>query len=197
MPEDPNEYTTAPVQEPANLSPAPASQSPYQTPVAVESTAVPVQEPADSVQWQASEYIDRQKTKVWFIGLALATVALLALAIFVFKDITFVILVVVMAVSVFVVARRPARQIDYLLSYQGLTVGKKVFNLHDFRSFGVVKEGAIYSVSMIPNKRFMPSVNVYFPQEYGERIVDILGSVLPMEEVGSDFVDKLTDKLHL
>lgn len=202
MPEDPNNNMTLPVQQTTDLPPAPVATPPYQASVPADSTAseenvvAPVEQPANLIQWQASEYIDRQKTKVWFIGLGIATLVLLAVAIFIFKDVTFVILIVVMALAIFMVARRPARQINYSLSYQGLTVGNKLFNLHDFRSFGVVKEGAIYSVSLLPNKRFSPSVNVYFPPEFGEQIVDTLGSVLPMEEIRPDFVDKLTDKLH-
>ena len=49
---------------------------------------------------------------------------------------------------------------------------------------------------MLPVKRFAPSVNVYFPPENGEQIVDVFGAVLPMEEVKQDFIDRLSEKLH-
>lgn len=149
-----------------------------------------------TVMWQASEYITREKNTLWFVALLIIALALVALALFLVKDVTFAILVVVMAVAVFLFARRPARDMSYQLSHAGLTVNGKFFGFHDYRAFGVVQEGAVYSITMLPIKRFAPSVNVYFPPEYGEQIVDIFGSVLPMENVKQSFVDQLSEKLH-
>jgi hypothetical protein len=50
---------------------------------------------------------------------------------------------------------------------------------------------------LIPHKRFMPSVNVYFPAESGEEIVDVFGESLPMEHVEPDIIDKLSRKLRI
>lgn len=151
---------------------------------------------APVLQWQASEYINREKNTTWFVGLVVVAVALAVVAIFLMKDFTFALLIVVMAVALAVIARRPSREIQYQLSEAQLRVGEKTFPLGNFRAFGVVQEGAIYSVSLTPVKRFRPSVNVYFPQELGEQIVDILGSVLPMEDMKPDMIDKITEKLN-
>jgi hypothetical protein len=86
---------------------------------------------------------------------------------------------------------------QYKLDHHGIQINEKIFNLHDFRAFGVLQEGGLYSVVLIPMKRFMPSVNVYFPAEQGEHIVDVFGEVLPMEQVEPDLLDKLTRKLHI
>ncbi len=183
--------------------PAPATpfQSAYTAPEV--QTNVPDSFPAAAqpsvaqvIEWQASEYIDREKTTIWFIGLGLATLALLAVAIFLIQDITFAILVVVMAIAIAVIARRPAKSMNYRLSFESLMVNDKTFSLRDFRAFGVIQEGAVYSVTLLPNKRFAPSVNVHFPPEYGEQIVDILGALLPMEHVAPDLIDQLTSRLH-
>jgi hypothetical protein len=49
----------------------------------------------------------------------------------------------------------------------------------------------------LPKKRFSPSVSIYFPEESGEQIVDILGSILPMEKIKLDFIDRIVRKLKL
>lgn len=148
------------------------------------------------IEWQASEYVTREKTTAWYVGLATAAVVLLAVAIFLIQDWTFAILIVVMAVTIVIFAHRPARNMNYRLSYEGLSVNDKFFNFHEYRAFGVVKEGGLYSIMVIPRKRFAPGLNVYFPPEYGEKIVDLFGSVLPMEDLKRDFVDRISEKLH-
>lgn len=164
--------------------------------------AAPVQakanQPASApiIEWQASEYVTREKTTMWYIGLALVALALLAAAIFLIQDWTFAILIVVMAVAIIIFAHRPARDMNYRLSHEGLSVNDKFFSFHDYRAFGVVKEGGLYSITVIPHKRFSPGLNVYFPPEYGEKIVDVFGSVMPMEDLKQDFVDRLSEKLH-
>jgi len=50
---------------------------------------------------------------------------------------------------------------------------------------------------LIPTKRFAPGVSVYFPDDAGEKIVDILGQRLPMEELKLDVIDIVVRKLRL
>lgn len=157
-----------------------------------DDSVIAVDEP---ITWQASEYVHHDKQAIWYIALIGITVALLALAIFM-KAWTFAALVVALGVGVGVLAGRPPHTARYTLSESGLRVDEKSFAYHDFRSFGVIQEDAFASVVLIPTKRFMPAVNIYFPTEMGEQIVDILGSFLPMEQIELDFVEKLARKLH-
>lgn len=150
----------------------------------------------DMLQWQASEYVMREKNQTWFLGLAGVALVMILLAIFLLKNWLFAVLIFVMAAAVFVFARRPARDMVYRLSPEMLMVNEKSFRLDEFRAFGVMREGGLYSVVLLPVKRFSPGVNIYFPPEHGEVIVDILGSRLPMEKIEPDFIDRLTDRLH-
>jgi hypothetical protein len=148
------------------------------------------------LEWQASEYVEHEKSAKWFIILAVVVVVFVALAVFLLKNYTFAVLIVVMAISVALWARRPAMEVQYKLESNGVWVGSKFFAIHDFRGFGVLKEGAIYAVVLLPIKRFSPGVTVYFPEELGEQIVDVLGTSLPMEEITPDWIDSITHKLN-
>ncbi|HET7629907.1 MAG TPA: hypothetical protein VFK03_00890 [Candidatus Saccharimonadales bacterium] len=148
------------------------------------------------IQWRASEYIHHDKQGMWFIGLALISAVLVAIAILLVHSYTFAVLVVVMAVAVGYMAGRPPREISYQLTGQGMMIGDKAFSYHDFSGFGVLNEGPLYSVVLIPTRRFMPSVNIYFPEDLGEQIVDVLGSILPMRDIKPDPVDRLSRKLR-
>jgi hypothetical protein len=171
----PEESLQAPVQTIEALPPAPAE---------------------DVLSWQASEYIHQEKDGIWFLGLLGAAAVLLLIDIFLVKSWTFGTLIVVMAISVGVIARRPPRMLEYTLSPEGIQIDQKHFGFTVFRAFGVIQEGAFYSIRLVPNKRFMPMVSVFFPPEMGEAIVDVFGSHLPMEQLTLDPIDKLVEKLR-
>ena len=146
--------------------------------------------------WQASEFVHHEKSGVWFLALLGAATVLLLIDGFLIRSWTFGILIVVMAISLGVIARRPPRTLMYTLTSRSLQIDEKRFDLRDFHAFGVVQENAFYSIRLIPNKRFMPMVSVFFPPEYGEEIVDILGHTLPMENIKRDSIDKLVEKIR-
>lgn len=163
-------------------------------PVAVSDS--PAEMKGDMLSWQASEYVHHEKQGLWFVPLLLGALVLLALAIFVVQSITFSVLIVVMTIALGVYAVRPPRIISYQLSNYGVRIDDKSFHFHDFRYFGIIQDGPLYSATLVPNKRFAPAVNIYFPAEDGEKIVDILGAYLPMEKIELDFIDKLTRQLR-
>jgi hypothetical protein len=122
--------------------------------------------------------------------------ALFAIAYFLAQSWTFMILVVVMAIAIGVFASRPPRTLRYELSDAGIQIENTDYRYSDFRAFGIIADGALFSVMLIPTKRFMPAVSMYFAQEDGEDIVDILGARLPMEDLHLDAVDRLIRRLR-
>lgn len=221
----PEQSTGAPYQatgQPADQPKAPvvtmsADPSPEAAPVQATPTqeALPAAEPAPAtpeadpaapqapvpeetpVYWQAKEYIHHEKNALWFIVFAVVVLGLMALAIFLMNSISFAILIPVMAIALLVYSHRPPRVLDYTLSKQGLHVNDHLYPFADFKGFGVIRDGEEYSVMLIPIKRFRPGVSVYFPEEAGEAIVDMLGARLPMEELHLDLVDQLIRKLRI
>jgi hypothetical protein len=153
---------------------------------------------SETVHWMASEYIAAEKGSLWFVIFGVIAAVLIAADILFIKSYTFSVLVAVMALAVIVLSRRPPRQINYTLSgQQGLYVGEQLHHFSEFKSFGLISDDGNHSIMLIPIKRFSLGVSVYFPQEVGEQIVDILGARLPMEDIKLDLVDKLVRKLRL
>lgn len=175
----------------------PASPAPQQDSGLVDVTqTVSAARQSNMLEWSASEYVEHQKSPLWYVGLAVVSLALIALAIFVLHQYTFVPLIVVMAAALAVWGKRPPQEMHYELTTDQIKVNGKAFPLIDFRAFGVLQDGAMYYAVLLPNKRFVPGVNVYFPQELGEQIVDMLGSQLQMETIKPDLIDKLTNRLN-
>jgi hypothetical protein len=96
-----------------------------------------------------------------------------------------------------VYSRRPPRVMDYALSDKGLFVNDTLHGFAEFKGFGVIHDGNEYSVMLIPVRRFQPGISVYFPEESGEAIVDILGTRLPMQPLKLDAFDKIVRALRL
>jgi hypothetical protein len=169
-------------------------------------TNVPVEPPRAEVpdevpvSWTAHEYIHEDKGTGWYIVFVIVVIGLIAADIFLLQSwlYTFSVLVVVMAIALVVYARRPPRDVQYTLSgKQGLYIGDRLYHLSDFKAFGLIKDGEHHSIMLLPIKRFAPGVSVYFPEEAGEQIVDILGQRLPMETLKLDPIDILIRKLRL
>lgn len=206
-------HPTAPVAAPAptpvvTMSPTPSSEiSPAEVPsvppppgAAPES--VEQAEPLEileeePVHWQAQEYIHHEKNALWFVLFAVVLIGLMAIAIFLMNSISFAILIPVMAVALLVYIHRPPRVLDYTLSRHGLHINDNLYPFSDFKGFGVIHDGQEYSIMLIPTKRFRPGVSVYFPEEAGEAIVDMLGTRLPMQQLHLDLVDRLLKKLRI
>lgn len=166
----------------------------------VAPTSLPPEDTPDNppVTWTAQEYVHADRSPVWFILFAVVVLGLIALDIFLFKSWTFSALVIVMAIALVIYIRRPPRSLTYSLSpAQGLYVGEKLYHFDEFKAFGLIEEEGHFSIMMIPRKRFAPGVSVYFPEDAGERIVDILGQRLPMENLKLDIVDAIVRKLRL
>lgn len=167
----------------------------------LEQTPTTDQQPTtqdDPVLWSASEYIHVEKNGLWYILFFIVVLGLIALDIFILKSYTFSALVIVMAVALIIYSRRPPRTIQYALSDKhGLYIGEHLHSFSEFKAFGLIKDGEHHSIMLIPIKRFAPGTSVYFPEEAGEEIVDIMGSRLPMQPLKLDLIDKIVRQLRL
>ena len=162
--------------------------------------ATPAVESDDSeilVRWQGPEHLYSERSMMWYAALALATLIMMAIAYFAFNSLTFTILLPVMAVALGVYAHRPPEIIDYTLTRKGLYVRDRLMLYEQFKSFDVVTINNVHHIALIPRKRFQLGQNIYFPEESGEKIVDMLAARLPMKEVKPDFIDRILAKLHL
>ena len=151
-----------------------------------------------TVTWNAREYIHPDKGPWWYVAFVAVLIGLIAIDVFVLKSWTFSALVIVMAIALIIYIKRPPKTLTYGLSAkQGLYVDQKLHHLDEFRAFGLIDDDGEHSIFLVPRKRFSPGVSVFFPEEVGEQIVDILGKQLPMEDIKLDVIDIVVRKLRL
>lgn len=155
-------------------------------------------EASSTISWVSPEYYSGDKNKMWYVWFTIIVLIMIAISVLLIKSWSFAILILIMATSLVIYSKRPPQEIKYTLSMkQGLYVGETLYNLQDYKSFKLIRDGGRNSVFLVPIKRFSPGISVYFPEESGERIIDILASRLPMEESSPDIMDKIISKLKI
>lgn len=152
--------------------------------------------PTEAISWTASEYIDHEKRASWFIGLSLAAVAVAALLYFITDDVVTAVVVFIVAALFGVTGARKPRTLNYQLDSSGVSIASKYYPYDSFKSFTVVNEGAFNSVQLLPLKRFMPTISLYYPPDHEESILRALSDYLPHEEQSRDPIDRLMRKVR-
>ena len=149
-----------------------------------------------SVSWTASEFIDHEKSSGWFVSLAAFTGLAVVVTYLISKDWITVVAILVAACLFGVTAKRRPRTLQYDLDSTGVRIGGKPYAYADFKSYSVIEEGAFNSIQLMPLKRFLPPISLYFPPEQEEQIVDLLADYLPHEDRDHDPIDRLMKRMH-
>lgn len=151
----------------------------------------------DTVTWSSAEYIEHDRTPLWYGVFAGVLLAITLFMFFVTNELLAAIAILIVGGSVFFFASRPPLTRTYTLTPQTISIDSRSYELADFTSFAVVQEGVRDSIWLKPNKRFAPMLMIYFEPEDEQKIVEALSSLLPLEERQLDNLDKITRRLKL
>ena len=182
-PEDETNKTDAPQQQ---FTPAPPLESPPEQ----------LRTRQAEVSWTASEFIAHDKSPMWYMVLGTVIVVLMALAYFIFHDMIAAIFIIFLGVIFGALASHKPRVLEYRIDPSGVHIGPKVYSYDQFKSFGIVQEGAFSNITLMPLKRFSPSLTVYYPPEEEDVIVAAMADYLPMANIPNDAIDRFLRTIH-
>lgn len=165
-------------------------------PQAAAQSPAPKQPAGGSVAWTASEFIAHNKSAGWYMLLGLGTLALAAVVYLLTQDKISTAMVMIVAVIFGIFAARKPRELDYSVDSSGIHIRAKSYPYGSFRSFAIVQEEAVESIWLMPLKRFMPIISIYFEPADGKKIAEVLSKFLPIENRQPDPVDKLMHRLR-
>lgn len=150
----------------------------------------------DHIEWTASEYVAHQKTTKWYTVLMLTSVVAAIGAYLLTKDIISAVSIVLIALVFALTASHKPRVLTYRLDPRGLTIAQKTYEYGQFRSFAIVDEGAFSSIMLVPLKRFMPMISIYYEPADEAQIIKVLSDRLPLEQWKRDVIDSLLHKIR-
>jgi len=157
--------------------------------------------PGLNISWTASESIDHERGVWWYVIAVALVLIVLGLDFYIqhfsFSSISIAVLTLVILTAILTVSRRPARELHYTLTDEGLTIENQLRPFSEFSAFGVRHDGALWQLVLIPVQRFGLGVTMFINEDQGEAIVDALGARLPMENLKNDLLDKLIRKLKI
>jgi hypothetical protein len=148
------------------------------------------------VAWTASEFLAHQKNGGWYMILTGGAVVTSVLIYFLTRDMISSAVILMVAALLGAAAARKPRTLSYQLTNQGLHIGPKLYPYNDFKAFSVINEGAINSILLLPMKRFLPAVTVYYAPEDEQKILDVLSQALPYEQRDQDPIDRFMQRIR-
>ena len=152
---------------------------------------------AVAVEWTASEYIAHHKSPGWFLLVGAGTAGAAILTYLITNgDIISSVVVAIAGTAFGTFGARQPQVLRYRVDENGMHIGAKLYPYADLKSFAILEEGAMDSIMLLPLKRFMPAISVYFAPEDEQKIVDVLSSYLPMEQRSLDPVERLMRKMR-
>ena len=154
------------------------------------------QNQAESISWTASEFVDNHKTAGWYIKLMLAILAIAVLSYLLTRDLISASVIVVVGFLFAILASKKPRQMTYRIDNAGISIGNNTYPFHTFKSFAIVEEGAIGCINLLPLKRFMPELSIYYPPEEEAKIIDVLSASLPNDQRQEHSFDRLMKKIR-
>lgn len=147
-------------------------------------------------EWEAKEYVEHERNRKWYALLVLIALGLIALAVFV-RSWIFVVVVIVMFVALLISIKRPIATLRYEIYDDGVAIDGQLHLFDEYRSFGVVKHANEFALQLAPRKRLGIGDTLYFREKDGEKIVDLIGERLPMENIKPDLFDEIIHRLRL
>lgn len=160
-----------------------------------EDSKLPIHK-SQEVNWSASEFIEYEKTNIWFLALAGCATALVVISFLLTRDLVTVVVIAVTAMLFGVLAARKPRTLEYGVDDRGISIGRSRHSYHEFRSFSVTEEGALHSVILLPVKRFLPAITVYFEPKDEQKIINTISAFLPYQEHEPNIVDRLMERIR-
>ncbi len=148
------------------------------------------------VKWTASEFIEHNKGSEWYLMLAVGAVLLAAGIYLITKDVISAAMIVIVAIIFGIFASRKPRVLEYQVDGSGIHIGPKFYPYASFKSFAVISEDSINSIWLMPLKRFMPIITVYFAPNDGQKITAVLGNFLPVQNHQPDPIDRLMHRMR-
>lgn len=148
------------------------------------------------IRWSASEFVSHEKSGMWYVVLVVIAVVIAGVMYAVTREIFSIVVVAVLAVALGVFGALKPRTLDYVVDGGGITVGDKQFPYDTFKSFAVIEDAPVPSIQLLPQKRFMVPITIYFAPTDADTIIDTLGQFLPFEHKKRDNVDKISSRFR-
>ena len=147
------------------------------------------------ISWSAPDSLGSQKSPRWYFLLISLAIIVSVVSYLLTRDLVTVVVICVATVSIIFYTRSKPHNLDYSLGPKGLDIGQKHYGFEAFKSYHVL-EDRLPTIQLMPQKKFMLPISVYFTPDESEKIINVLGEHLPYENKKQDLLDRVISKFH-
>ena len=151
---------------------------------------------AKTISWQAADAISYRHDGRYYAVLIGVVVVLIGLCVWLQQWVT-IGLIVLMALAIVVVNKKPSKMNSYGVSGDGVSMNGEIHSYSEYKSFGVRHDGEYWSLVLIPVKRFATETTIFIKEDQGEEIVDFVAKCLPMEKLRMDVSSRIARWLRI
>jgi hypothetical protein len=151
---------------------------------------------SQTITWKASEFHAHDKSLGWYLTLSACAIGLAAILYLITRSIMTLVVVIVGGIILGMYASKQPSQVEYALDQHGIRIGSKQYLYAHFRLLIVTPNSSVPELTLIPNKRFMPSLSVRYLPDNQDAVLGILSKHLPLEERSLDPIDKLMARIR-
>jgi len=136
---------------------------------------------ARSISWEAPEHYHIEKSNDWFWMLGILAVAGTAASL-IFGDVLFAVVILLAAVTMFVVGHQKPRVIPFEVSLRGVRIDKTLYPYATLESYYLDEENHVNPQLILKSKKmFVPLLIVPIPDDHIDDIEDLVNDRLPEE----------------
>lgn len=155
-----------------------------------------MQDDGQAVDWTALEFIYHEKSQQWYTYFVAGCLALIVIVAVITRSIISIVIDVLICTIFGIGASRKPRELHYAVDIHGITSGRSFHTYSDFRGFTMAPEGGLVNMTLLPLKRFMPPMSIYFDPADQERIMAVVSNHLPLENHQPDVIERLMSRIR-
>lgn len=150
----------------------------------------------EGIQWSASEFVAHQKSAGWYFILLFGAAVATALIYVLTRDLVAVSIIILVVITFAIAAARKPRTLQYQVDNSGVHIGQKSYPYGEFKSFSIIDQDAINYIDLLPMKRFMPSISIYYEPKDEAQITTVISQHLPLQPGQRDMIDNLLHRIR-
>jgi len=147
--------------------------------------------------WQAPEFETFQCEKRWYLWAALILLAIIGYATYTNSPVMAITFILIGVVG-YIYLNKDPRVLDFQITAKGIAIGKDFYDFDSVDSFWIFENSTQFDIlSLHIKNRFMPFVQIPFPEETSVKLRFLLREYIPEEKQELTLADSLEKFFHL
>ena len=151
--------------------------------------------PIEEISWTAPEYNTREKSRGWFLSVAIIGGAGILFSI-ILENILFAVFLFLALFLLFVYQIRTPRELKFSITKRGVAIHNRLFEYAHLQSFWIFQhENGENELSLISKKTVMPNIKLPLGEMDADKIRKTLAVFIPEEHEEESLIDIITRRI--